>query len=93
MSMIAVVSSMLGYTPEVTIVNADGTDVTDKFTVTDLNDAALAAIDSNDATSIKVKVVAGEQATAGDYVLTLSVGGEKVVRNITVEAASTDDGE
>ena len=77
----ATVSGMLGVTPVLTIADASGNDATAKFTVTGLsqiNDDAKVAI---------TPVVKVKDATAGKYVLTLTVGSEKVVRNFTVAAA------
>ena len=76
----ATVSGMLGVTPVLTIADASGNDATAKFTVTGLsqiNDDAKVAI---------TPVVKVKDATAGKYVLTLTVGSEKVVRNFTVAA-------
>ena len=78
----ATVSGMLGVTPVLTIADAAGNDATAKFTVTGLsqiNDDAKVAI---------TPVVKVKDATAGKYVLTLTVGSEKVVRNFTVVEAN-----
>ena len=81
LTLTAVVSKMLGYTPAVTIEDADGADATAKFTV-----SGLSKITTDDKTMI-TPVVKVNNATAGKYVLTLTVGSEKVVRNFTVAAA------
>lgn len=79
--MTAVVSKMLGYTPAVTIEDAQGADATAKFTV-----APISKINTNNDTMVEVSIN-NNNAPAGKYVLTLTVGGEKVVRNFTVAAA------
>ena len=81
LTMTAVVSKMLGYTPAVTIENAQGVDATAKFTVAPIN-----KISTNDDTMLDVSIN-NNGAPAGKYVLTLTVGGEKVVRNFTVAEA------
>ena len=81
LTLTATVSNMMGYTPALTITDADGADVTAKFTVSDLPQIA-----TDNKTMIK-PVVKVKDATAGKYVLTLTVGSEKVVRNFTVAAA------
>ena len=80
LTMTAVVSKMLGYTPAVTIEDAQGADATAKFTV-----APISKINTNNDTMVEVSIN-NNNAPAGKYVLTLTVGGEKVVRNFTVAA-------
>ena len=81
LTMTAVVSKMLGYTPAVTIEDAQGADATAKFTV-----APISKIPTNNDTMLDVSIN-NNGAPAGKYVLTLTVGGEKVVRNFTVAEA------
>ena len=81
LTLTATVSNMMGYTPALTITDADGADVTAKFTVTGLSQIAT------DNKTMITPVVKVNNATAGKYVLTLTVGSEKVVRNFTVAAA------
>ena len=76
----ATVSGMLGVTPVLTIADADGKDATAKFTV-----SGLKQIDKDEKFAI-TPVVNVKDAAAGKYVLTLTVGGEKVVRNFEVAA-------
>ena len=77
----ATVSGMLGVTPVLTIADADGKDATAKFTV-----GGLSQIDKDAKVAITPVVKLKEGTTAGKYVLTLTVGSEKVVRNFTVVA-------
>ena len=81
LTLTATVSNMMGYTPALTITDADGADVTAKFTVSGLSQIAT------DNKTMITPVVKVNNATAGKYVLTLTVGSEKVVRNFTVAAA------
>ena len=78
----ATVSGMLGVTPVLTIADADGKDATAKFTVD-----GLSQIDKDAKVAITPVVKLKTGTTAGKYVLTLTVGSEKVVRNFTVAEA------
>ena len=79
----ATVSGMLGVTPVLTIADASGNDATAKFTV-----AGLSQIDKDVKVAITPVVKVKQDTPAGKYVLTLTVGSEKVVRNFTVAEAN-----